>query len=96
MTRNDTVAIVFFQESTGLTPMQRAWQERNPAWRKPIDEVIICPVCGLPIRAVADVALLDADSIQDEIRRYRQDYLRAACSNHAWPPEEYWAVRPAR
>lgn len=93
MTRSDTVAIVFYQESTGATPAMRAWQERNSAWRRPLDEVIICPVCGLPIRAIADMALLDGASVQDEIRRYRLEYLRAACSDHAWPPEEYWAVR---
>ena len=55
MTRSDTVAIVFYQESTGVPPAVRAWQERNPAWRRSLDEVIICPVCGLPIRAIADM-----------------------------------------
>ena len=73
------VAIVFYPESPGIIPAISEWQARNPEWRRPLEAVIICPVCGIPVRAVADFALLDHDGIQEEIRRYRDDPLRTAC-----------------
>ena len=47
--------------------------------------MITCPVCGIPVRAIADLALLDEEGVRVEIERYRNEYLRAACSDHAWP-----------
>ena len=86
------VAIVFFPESGGIPTAVREWQSRNPDWRILLDREITCPVCGIPVRAIADHALIDPPGIREEIERYRNDYLRAACSNHAWPPEEYWTT----
>ena len=93
---NDPVAIVFFPETPGMTPAIREWQARNPDWRVVLDEVIVCPVCGLPARAIVDTALLDRDEVREAIRRYREDYLRAACSDHYLPTEAYWAVVESR
>lgn len=93
---NEPVAIVFFPESPGLIPAIEEWQERNPDWRRLLETVIICPVCGIPIRAIADFALLDHEGVQEAIRLYRDEHLRAACSDHYWPPEEYWAVVSSR
>jgi hypothetical protein len=93
---NQPVAIVFFPESPGITAAIRDWQARNPDWRRALDEVIVCPVCGIPVRAIADYALLDRAGIQAEIRRYRDQHLRAACSEHLWPSEEYWAMVESR
>ena len=92
----EPVAIVFFPESPGSTPAIEAWQARNRAWRHLLDQVIVCPVCGITIRAIADFALLDQEGIQAEIRRYQQEYLRAACSEHSLPTEQYWAVSGGR
>jgi hypothetical protein len=92
----EPVAIVFYPESEGLIPAIREWQARNPEWRRPLEEVIICPVCGLAARAIADFALLDGQELRAEITRYRDVYLRAACSDHFWPTEEYWALIESR
>ena len=89
---NDPVAIVFFPETPGMTPAIREWQARNPDWRVLLAEVIVCPVGGLPGRALADTALLDPAAIREAIRAYREEHLRAACSDHYWPREEHWAV----
>jgi hypothetical protein len=96
MVLHEPVAIVFFPEGPGLLPAIRDWQARNPDWRLPLEDVIVCPVCGIPIRAIADFALLDRAGVQSEIRRYRDHYLRAACSNHFYPTEEYWAMVESR
>ena len=93
---NEPVAIVYYPESPGITPAIQDWQARNPDWRRPLDAVIICPVCGIAVRAIADFALLDHVGVQAEIRHYREEYLRAACSEHFWPTEEYWAVLASR
>lgn len=90
------VAIVFFPESPGITPAIRDWQSRNPEWRQLLDDVIYCPVCGIPVRAIADLALLDDAEIRVEIEHYRDRHLRAACSDHAWPTREHWAVLQSR
>ncbi len=92
----EPVAIVFFPENPGATPEIEAWRERNADWRRLLDQVIICPVCGVTIRAIADYALLDAESIREEIRRYQEQYLRAACSDHYYPSEQYWAYAGRR
>lgn len=93
---NEPVDIVFFPESPGMTPPIRDWQGRNPAWRVVMDDVIICPVCGIAVRAVVDTALLDREGVNDAVRHYREVHLRAACSDHYWPTEEYWAVVASR
>jgi hypothetical protein len=93
---NEPVAIVFYPESPGITPAIQEWQARNPDWRRSLDAVIICPVCGIAVRAIADFALLDHADVQEEIRRYRDEYLRAACSDHHLPTEEYWAMETSR
>jgi hypothetical protein len=93
---NEPVAIVFFPESPGIPPAIREWQARNPDWRVPFDEIIVCPVCGIPVRAIVDTALLDRDEVRHAVRRYREEYLRAACSDHLWPPEEYWVLPTTR
>jgi hypothetical protein len=93
---SETVAIVFYPESPGITPAIEEWQARNPDWRRPLDTVIICPVCGIPIRAIVDYALLDHEGVQEEIARYRDEHLRAACSDHWLPREEYWAMVSSR
>ena len=92
----ESVAIVFFPEGSGIPSAVRDWQSRNPDWRALLDEVITCPVCGIPVRAIADLALLDDEGVRFEIERYRNEYLRAACSDHAWPAREYWAVIESR
>ncbi len=93
---SETVAIVFFPESPGTIPAIEEWQARNPDWRRLLDTVIVCPVCGIQIRAIADFALLDQEGIQEAIRRYRDEHLRAACSDHYLPREEYWAMVSSR
>jgi hypothetical protein len=93
---NDTVAIVFFPESPGMTPAIRDWLARNPDWRVVLDEVIVCPVCGIEVRAVVDTALLDREGMREAVRHYREVHLRAACSDHYWPTEEHWAVAASR
>jgi hypothetical protein len=92
----EPVAIVFFPENVGLPPAVAAWQARNPDWRRPVETTIVCPVCGLTVRAVADYALLDPTEVAEEIARYRDEHLRAACSDHWLPKEEYWAVVESR
>lgn len=92
----EPVAIVFFPENPGATPAIEAWRERNAAWRHLLDQVIICPVCGVRIRAIADFALLDPETMREEIRRYQDQYLRAACSEHYYPTEQYWALVSSR
>jgi hypothetical protein len=92
----EPVAIVFFPESAGLPTAVSHWQSRNPDWRRMVDGVIVCPVCGLPVRAMADYALLDAEEVAREIERYRDEHLRSACSDHWLPKEEYWAVLASR
>ena len=93
---NDAVAIVFFPESAGVRPAIREWQNRNPDWRQPLNDVIVCPVCGIAVRAIADLALLDPAAVRGEVARYRDVHLRTACSDHFWPTEEYWAVVESR
>ena len=93
---NDLVSIVFFPEGPELKPAIREWQARNPEWRVLLEEVIVCPVCGLPIRAIADTALLDTGDVRGAIRRFREEHLRVACSDHFWPTEEYWAMVESR
>jgi len=93
---HEPVAIVFFPESPGITPAIQDWQARNPDWRRLLDEVIICPVCGIAVRAIADYALLDQAGVRTEVRRFKEEHLRAACSDHFWPTEEYWAVMASR
>lgn len=93
---NHPVAIVFFPESPGMTPAIRDWQARNPEWRVLLDELIVCPVCGLSARAVVDTALLDRDGTREAVRHYREVHLRSACSDHYFPAEEYWAVVASR
>jgi hypothetical protein len=88
----EPVAIVFYPENPGITPAIREWQARNPDWRMSLDEAITCPVCGLAARAVADFALLDREGVKAEVTRYREQYLRAACSDHYWPTLESWAM----
>jgi len=92
----EAVAIVFYPESAGLPAPVREWQARNPDWRVPLAEPIICPVCGIAVRAIADCALLDPGAIQAEIAAYRDTHLRSACSDHFWPTEEQWAVMQSR
>jgi len=93
---NEPVAIVFFPESAVLMPAIREWQGRNPDWRRPLEDAITCPVCGITVRAIADFALLDWDSVREEVRHFRDEYLRSACSDHFWPTEEYWAMVTSR
>jgi hypothetical protein len=87
---HEPVAIVFFPENAGVPGAVVGWQRRNPDWRRPLDEVVVCPVCGINVRAIADFALLDAEGIRREVLRFRDEVLRAACSDHYWPTEEYW------
>jgi len=89
---NDPVTIVFFPDGVPVKPAIRDWQARNPFWRVMLDEVVICPVCGLAVRAIADTALLDPAAVREAVRAYREEHLRAACSDHYWPTEEHWAV----
>lgn len=86
------VAIVFYPEAEGPLPAIRAWQARNPAWRQAVPEPIVCPVCGIAARAIADLALLDATELRAALAQYRDVHLRTACSDHYWPTEEQWAV----
>jgi hypothetical protein len=92
----EPVAVVFFPESAGMPPFISEWQARNPDWRRLVPGVIVCPVCGLTVRAMADYALLEADEVNAEIERYRDQHLRGACSDHWLPKEEYWAVVASR
>ena len=92
----EPVAIVFYPDGNGTPSAIESWRQRNPDWRKPLDEVIVCPVCGITVRAIADYALLDAEGVKAEVARYRDEYLRAACSDHFLPVEEYWAVVESR
>ncbi len=92
----EPVAIVFYPDNVAMIPAIRDWQARNPDWRRQLDDPITCPVCGITCRAVADFALLDWDTVRAEIRRYRDEYLRAACSDHYLPDEAYWAVVESR
>lgn len=91
----DRVAIVFYPEKEGALPAMREWQRRNPDWRQPLPDVITCPVCGIAVRAIADLALLDPAQLREEIARFRDAHLRAACSEHHLPTEEEWAVMGA-
>jgi len=93
---NETVQIVFFPESPGAIPPILKWQARNPDWRVLLDEVIVCPVCGLRVRAIADTALLDDQQIREAVRHFRDEHLRSACSDHYLPTEEQWAVIESR
>jgi uncharacterized protein with PIN domain len=88
---NDVVSIVFFPDGQPIKLAIREWQARNPGWRVMLDDVIVCPVCGLPVRAIADTALMDPDAVREAVREYREEHLRAACSDHYWPTEEHWA-----
>lgn len=90
------MAIVFFPESAGLPAAVSHWQSRNPDWRRMVEMVIVCPVCGLGVRAMADYALLGPDEVASEIEHYRDEHLRSACSDHWLPKEEYWAVVASR
>lgn len=90
------VAIVFYPLNVGLTPAIVDWQARNPDWRRALDETITCPVCGIAINAIADFALLDWDAVRQEVRWYRDQHLRSACSDHFWPTDAYWAVVTSR
>jgi hypothetical protein len=45
---------------------------------------------------MADYALLEAEEVNAEIERYRDQHLRGACSDHWLPKEEYWAVVASR
>jgi hypothetical protein len=92
----DPVAIVFFPESPGPIPAILDWQARNPDWRLSLDEVIVCPVCGLRVLAIADTALLSPVGVRDAVRDYREEHLRSACSDHYWPTVEQWAVLMSR
>lgn len=92
----EPVAIVFYPENVALPAAIREWQSRNPDWRRPLDDPITCPVCGISIRAIVDFALLDWDRVRAEVGRYRDQYLRAACSDHFWPTEAYWAIVASR
>jgi hypothetical protein len=92
----EPVAIAFYPENAAVPAAIQHWQQRNPDWRQALDDVIVCPVCGITVRAIADFALLDADGVRREIVRFRDEYLRAACSDHFWPTEEYWAVRESQ
>lgn len=94
--QKESIAIVFYPESAGILPSVRQWQSRNPDWRIPLAETIVCPVCGIVVRAIADCALLDPAAIQAAIAHYRDVHLRAACSDHFWPTEEEWAVIDSR
>ena len=93
---NEPVAIVFYPENAGTLPAIREWQRRNPDWRLPLEAPIVCPVCGIAVRAIADMALLDGDAVRIAIVHYRDVHLRAACSDHFWPTEEYWALVESR
>lgn len=88
----DPVAIVFYPENAGPLPAMTAWQRHNPDWRTPLAEAIVCPVCGIAVRAIADLALLDPAQVRAEISRYRDIHLRTTCSEHFCPTEEEWAV----
>ena len=87
----EPVAIVYLPEGVPVPAVIEAWRERNPDWRQLLPQGIECPVCGLGVRAIADLALLDEATIASEIRAYRETHLRSACSDHWWPTEEYWA-----
>lgn len=93
---SEPVAVVFFPESAGMPHFISEWQARNPDWRRLVPGVIVCPVCGLTVRAMADYALLEAEEVNAEIERYRDQHLRGACSDHWLPKEEYWAVVASR
>ena len=88
----EPLAIVFFPEGEPVPDAVLDWQSRNPDWRRAVDRSIICPVCGLGVRAIADFALLDDAAIREAVRDYRERHLRRACSDHYLPTEEYWAV----
>ena len=60
------MAVVFFPESAGMPHFISEWQARNPDWRRLVPGVIVCPVCGLTVRAMADYALVN---ILDELKR---------------------------
>jgi hypothetical protein len=92
----EPIAIVFFPENVPTPPAIQQWQARNPDWRRPVDDVIICPVCGIAVRAIADYALLDADDVRRDVTRFRDEHLRAACSDHYFPRQEDWAVLESR
>ncbi len=79
-----------------MPPAIEAWCARNRDWRVLVDQVIVCPVCGIAVRVVADHALLSREEIMAEIARYRDEHLRTACSDHWLPTEEYWAVVESR
>ena len=87
----DALTIVFFPEGAELPAAILSWRSRNPDWRKPVEERIICPVCGLPVSAIADFALLDDAALRETLREFREAHLRTACSDHWWPSLEHWA-----
>ena len=94
---NEPIAIAFFPEDGDHIPGPvRRWQARNPFWRELLPERIVCPVCSLPVRAVADLALLDDDALALAIRRFRDRHLRVACSDHNLPTPEDWAYEEGR
>jgi hypothetical protein len=88
---SDLLDIVFIPDGTEVPAVIRAWQARNADWRKSVEEIVECPVCGLEVRAIADLALLGDEGIREALREYREVHLRGACSDHWWPTLEYWA-----
>lgn len=91
----DPVAIVFYPENGGPLPAISAWQRHNADWRSLLPEPIVCPVCGITVRAIADLALLDPARVRSEVARFRDVHLRTSCSEHYSPTEEEWAVMGA-
>jgi hypothetical protein len=89
---DEPIAIVFYPESPGLIPPIQRWQARNPEWRLPVEDVVTCPVCGLPVLAIADFALLGPEDVRRRLHEFRDRHLRAACSDHYLPTREEWAV----
>lgn len=88
---SEPVGIVFFPTHPGPTPAIRAWQAHNPDWRAAIQAPIVCPVCGLEVSGIADLALLSPVEVEAAIVEFREHHLRAACSDHYLPTLEYWA-----
>jgi hypothetical protein len=93
---DELLEIVFLPEGVEVPAVIRAWQARNPDWRSALSQRIECPVCGLKVQAIADLALLGESDLAAAIRNYRDAHLRSACSDHWWPTEEYWAYIESR
>lgn len=91
------IAIAFFPEDGEQLPGPVArWQARNPLWRELLPERIVCPVCSLGVRAVADRALLDDAALAAALTQFRERHLRVACSDHYLPTLEAWAYEEGR